>query len=93
MDKKSIAMEYGPEIERAVASEVEDLNHSLVLLSRASAHPDDSYLFALIAQHKDRKDFTVWQYNTSGGLFWGHYNLSMKEALLHMAEILGKKGV
>lgn len=64
---------------------------SLVFACHASKHPDDQYLYALVAQHNERRDYTVWQYNASTeSLFWGNYNLTLKQALALLSEKLNE---
>ena len=72
----------------AIVDEV-NRNHYIVdFIFRASNHPDDNYLYLVLASNNN--EYVTWIANTSGnqvGLYEGHYGLSFKQAM----EILTKK--
>lgn len=58
-------------------------NHDLVFASHLSCHPDDDYLYVVLAKSRipanPALNYTLWEFND--GLFWGHYGLDFKAAL------------
>ena len=72
----------------AIVDEVNRNHYIADLVSRASNHPDDNYLYLVLASNNN--EYVTWIANTSGnqvGLYEGHYGLSFKQAM----EILTKK--
>lgn len=72
----------------AIVDEVNRNNYSADFICRASNHPDDNYLYLVLASNNN--EYVAWIANTSGnqvGLYEGHYGLSFKQAM----EILTKK--
>ena len=63
-------------------------NHYIAdFICRASNHPDDNYLYLVIASNDN--EYVTWLANTSGnqvGLYEGHYGLSFKEAMQIIAD-------
>ena len=67
----------------------EELNCKPIMVCRASNHPEDDYLWVVLAQYIKPNPFgeyCVWTANTSrptstADLFYGHYGLSFKVAL------------
>lgn len=52
-------------------------NYEVFKVLRASEHPDDSYLYEVIAKHKITKEYAVWTCwnETTHSLNFGHYNI------------------
>ena len=67
-----------------------------IMVSRLTNHPDDAYLYIVIAQYTKPHPicgsaYCVWEANVSGGrdqasLFYGHYDLSFKTAMKIVAD-------
>ena len=79
------------EVTEAITKAVAELNCAPVLICRASNHPEDDYLYAVIGQYiephpYDGKAYCVWTANTSrktkvADLHYGSYGVSFKNAL------------
>ena len=84
-DFTTISAEVYDKIRKAT----ENLKCMPVLICRASNHPEDEYLYAVIGQYTQPHSFgeyCVWTANTSrstdsADLFYGHYGVSFKVAL------------
>ena len=73
-----------------ITEAVNRLNCEPVLICRASNHPEDNYLYAVIGQYTEPhliygKAYCVWTANTSrdnvADLHYGSYGVSFKNAL------------
>lgn len=77
------------EVTEAITRSVEKLNCTPILICRASNHPEDNYLYAVIGQYTKPNPFgeyCVWTANTSrpsesADLHYGSYGVSFKNAL------------
>lgn len=77
------------EVYDRIKKATEELGCNPIMVCRLTNHPDDSYLFVVIAQYIDPhpiydRAYCVWEANTSGNrtsLFYGHYGVSFKTAL------------
>lgn len=90
-------MEFNYNYDNVDASVIEKIkrrclenNHEVIFVSHLSYHPDDNYLYIVLAKSLNpialSKNYTVWEYNTGSSLYWGHYCLNFKEALEVFAE-------
>ena len=83
-----------PEVFDAISDAVEELDCNAIMISRLTNHPDDHYLYVVLAQYDKPHPiygnaYCVWEANTSGkqaSLFYGHYGLSFKTAMEIVAE-------
>lgn len=57
-------------------------------VARASSHPDDHYLYTVIAKHRENGTYTTWtSWNeTTQCLNFGHYGLDAEEAAVVAAK-------
>jgi len=63
-------------------TELNKLGYRLILISRFSRHPADTYLWMVMGRENNREIYAVWLLNTSlGGLHNGDYELDFKSAL------------
>ena len=77
------------EVTEAITKATEELDCKPILICRASNHPEDNYLYAVIGQYIKPHSFgeyCVWTANTSRGteiadLHYGSYGVSFKNAL------------
>ena len=77
------------EIIEMITKATEELNCKPILICRASNHPEDDYLYAVIGQYTKPNPFgeyCVWTANTSrssesADLHYGSYGVSFKNAL------------
>ena len=79
------------EVYDKIRKATEELNCMPIMVCRASNHPEDEYLYAVIAQYimphpVYGKMYCVWTANTSrptekADLFYGHYGVSFTVAL------------
>lgn len=79
------------EVTEMITKATERLNCTPILICRASNHPEDNYLYAVIGQYIEPnsmygKAYCVWTANTSRGtevadLHYGSYGVSFKNAL------------
>ena len=79
------------EVYNKIRKATEELNCTPIMVCRASNHPEDDYLYVVIAQYIKPhsiygKAYCVWDANVSRGretadLFYGHYGLSFTVAL------------
>lgn len=77
------------EVIEAITKATEGLDCKPILICRASNHPEDNYLYAVIGQYIEPNPFgeyCVWTANTSRGtesadLHYGSYGVSFKNAL------------
>lgn len=79
-------LNYNREIESVVSQHLRMMNHSFVQMSRMTLHPNDDYLYVVIAKNLYPRDvtksYTCILYNSSiNGLVEGVYNLNYLEAL------------
>lgn len=97
---EKLTLSFVPETVRSgVDSCLVKNGYSPVFTCRLSEHPDDYYLFLVIAKYEGTNEYqkgayTSWLYNASvSGLYEGHYDLNLKEALeitakkLHMLDV------
>lgn len=78
-----------PIIVERIRRRCEELNYELAFTSLLSCHPDDDYLYVVLARNlsnfpniKPYNNYTVWEYNSeSDSLFWGKYEQNFSEAL------------
>lgn len=69
----------------------EELNCMPIMVCRLTNHPEDHYLYVVLAQYAEPHPiygnaYCVWEANVSGrqdqaSLFYGHYGLSFKTAM------------
>ena len=86
-DFTTISAEVYDKIRKAT----EELGCMPIMVCRLTNHPDDHYLYVVMAQYTEPhpiygKSYCVWEANTSGNydkasLFYGHYGLSFTTAL------------
>ena len=79
------------EVRESIAKAVAELNCTPILICRASNHPEDDYLYVVIAQYIEPhtiydNGYCVWTANTSrkaevADLYYGNYGVSFKNAL------------
>lgn len=77
------------EVTERITKATEELNCKPILICRASNHPEDDYLYAVIGQYIKPHSFgeyCVWTANTSrnaesADLHYGSYGVSFKNAL------------
>ena len=77
------------EVIESITKATEKLNCKPILICRASNHPEDDYLYAVIGQYIKPNPFgeyCVWTANTSrcseiADLHYGSYGVSLKNAL------------
>ena len=74
------------DIESEVKIACKNQGTKLILVTRNTLHPDDSYLYVVLAKRLDNKitrpPYVVWLYNSSvGGLGSGAYDLTLSQAL------------
>ena len=77
------------EVTEAITKATEELGCKQILICRASNHPEDNYLYAVMGQYTKPHSFgeyCVWTANTSRGteiadLHYGSYGVSFKNAL------------
>ena len=77
------------EVYDKIQKATEGLGCMPIMICRASNHPEDDYLYVVLAQYTKPNPFgeyCVWTANTSrqvekADLFYGHYGLSFKVAL------------
>lgn len=79
------------EVQEAITKAVAELDCTPVLICRASNHPEDDYLYAVIGQYAEPhpmygKAYCVWTANVSrraerADLHYGSYGVSFKNAL------------
>lgn len=84
------------EVQDKIRKATEELNCTPIMVCRLTNHPDDHYLYVVIAQYTKPHPiygnaYCVWEANTSGPwevatLFYGHYGLSFKTALEVVSE-------
>lgn len=82
------------EIYDKIRAATEGLGCMPIMVCRASNHPEDDYLWVVLAQYIKPNDFgqyCVWTANTSrknsvADLFYGHYALSFTTALKVVAD-------
>ena len=82
------------EVFNNISNAVEALDCVPIMISRLTNHPDDHYLYVVLAQYDKPhpiygNSYVVWEANTSGkqtSLFYGHYGLSFKTAMEIIAE-------
>ena len=83
-----------PEVFDKISNAVEELNCNAIMISRLTNHPDDQYLYVVLAQYDKPhpiygNSYCVWEANTcreQASLFYGHYGLSFKTAMEIIAE-------
>jgi hypothetical protein len=80
-----------PIIVERIRRRCEELNYELAFTTKLSCHPDDDYLYIVIAQTANSKDpssnYILWEYNADcNNLYWGHYNINFKEAMRIISE-------
>ena len=68
-----------------------EMSSKAVFITKLSCHPDDDYLYIVIAQTANSKDpssnYILWEYNADyNNLYWGHYNINFKEAMRIISE-------
>ena len=63
-------------------------NYELIKVIRKSNHPDDFYLYTVIAQHKISKTYTVWSCwnDKTESLNHGHYDIESLSNAEQLAE-------
>lgn len=82
------------EVATAIRMEMRRFEYKPVFICRTSEHPDDKYLYSVIGEYtgtapRSIDTYVCWEFNAGiGGLFWGHYDLNLKQALEIMAEKL-----
>ncbi len=86
-DFTTISAEVNDKIRKAV----EELDCTPIMVCRLTNHPEDHYLYVVIAQYTKPHPiygnaYCVWEANVSerskeASLFYGHYGLSFKVAL------------
>lgn len=86
-DFTTISAEVYDKIRKAV----EELNCMPIMVCRLTNHPEDHYLYVVLAQYTKPhpiygNGYCVWEANTSvpygkASLFYGHYGLSFKTAV------------
>ena len=77
------------EVAEKITKATERLNCKPILICRASNHPEDNYLYAVIGQYTKPNPFgeyCVWTASTSrsterADLYYGSYGVSFKNAL------------
>lgn len=83
-----------PEVYDKICDAVNDLDCDLVMISRLTNHPDDHYLYVVLAKYSKPHPiygdaYCVWEANTcreQASLFYGHYGLSFKTAMEIVAD-------
>ena len=73
---------------------VDELDCNVIMISRLTNHPDDHYLYVVLAQYAKPhpmygNSYCVWEANTcreEASLFYGHYGVSFKTAMEIIAE-------
>lgn len=78
MKKENFKPEYGHiphDVLRRIREEVNKINYDSVFVMRKSLHPDDSCLYVVIAEKKDKEEHAFWScYNDSRQVLnHGHY--------------------
>ena len=84
------------EVHDKIRKATEELSCTLIMVCRLTNHPEDHYLYVVIAQYIVPHPiygnaYCVWEVNTSGNsavanLFYGHYGVSFKTAMQIVAE-------
>lgn len=63
------------------------LGVSLVFVCHKSNHPEDDFNYLVMAYNKTTKKYVVICYNAqTSGLYWGHYDMTFKDAMACMAD-------
>lgn len=85
------------EVYDKIRKATEELDCMPIMVCRLTNHPDDHYLYCVIAQYTKSHPiygnaYCVWEANVSGNhnkasLFYGHYGLSFKTAM----KVVGEK--
>ena len=78
MKKENFKPEYGhipQDVLQRIRSEVNRIGYDFIFVLRKSLHPDDDYLYVVIAQKKDKEEYAFWSsYNDYfHTLNHGHY--------------------
>ena len=84
------------EVHDKIRKATEELDCMPIMVCRLTNHPEDQYLYCVLAQYTNPHPiygnaYCVWEANVSGkqdvaSLFYGHYGLSFKVALDVVAE-------
>lgn len=79
------------EVYDKISKATEELDCMPIMVCRLTNHPDDHYLYVVIAQYIKQHPiygnaYCIWEANVSGNydkasLFYGHYGLSFKTAM------------
>lgn len=74
-------------VREKIRKEVSNLGYSLNQIVRYSNHPNDNYLYLVMAKGGYKSGYVTWLYNDSvGGLCEGHYDMTFKNALTNLAK-------
>lgn len=78
MTRKNFKPEYGhipQDVLKRITDEVNRIGYESPYVLHKSLHPDDYYLYVVIAKKKDREEYAFWScYNdTKQSLYHGHY--------------------
>lgn len=78
MNKEDFKLEYGnipQDALKRIRAEVNRIGYDSVFVLRKSLHPDDWYLYVVVAKKKDREEYAFWSaYNDCFyTLNHGHY--------------------
>ena len=65
---------------KKIIADLDRLNCQFVAVHQLQ-HPDDHYLQVVLARRRHDNTYITWMHNSDcGGMFWGHYDMTLEKA-------------
>lgn len=79
-----------PDALKKIMKELDGMDCDLVAAHQLQ-HPGDHYLQVVLAHRRHDDTYITWMHNSDcGGLFWGHYDMSLDKAKADFASRIPK---